>query len=292
VTRGVSTQVESRILDDAARQEADGSFVKLQCGFTHYQDSGAGPARPLVLVHGFSVPYFIWNPTFHNLASAGLRLIRYDLYGRGYSDRPKVRYDLSLFIDQLRQLLDALEIQQADLAGLSMGGPIASAFTVAFPERVRRLVLIDPSGVKPLRLGLLYRLVVLPGVSDILFHIAGTDFMLNSVASDFFDPRLVQEFRERYGVQMAFQGFNRAILSTVRNKMLGSFLATYEKLGELGTPVLVIWGEHDKTVPFEHSRVLRQLIPAAEFLTVPDCGHIPHYERPELVNPGLIQFLS
>ena len=283
---------ETRALDDSARQAAGGAFIRLAHGYTHYQSAGAPQARPAVLVHGFSVPYFIWDPTFQALASAGMHVIRYDLWGRGYSDRPRVAYDLALFVGQLGQLLDALGHHEVDLVGLSMGGPIVAAFSVAFPERARRLVLIDPSGTRPINLGVLYQLAMLPGVSDIVFGLAGTQYMLNNAASDFFDPAHVQAFRERYRVQMQFPGFQRAILSTIRHRMLGSFASTYARLGKQGTPVLLIWGEQDKTVPYEHSRILRELLPQAKFLAVPDCGHIPHYERPDLVQPRLIDFLN
>jgi len=283
---------ETTLLDDTARLTANGSFIRLAHGYTHYQAAGPERARPVVLVHGFSVPYFIWEPTFRALVDAGMRAVRYDLYGRGYSDRPRVAYDLSLFLTQLGQLLDALGHTQVDLVGLSMGGPIAAAFSVDFPHRVRKLVLIDPSGVSPIHLGILYRLAVLPGISDVIFAIAGSEYMLNNVAADFFDHTLVQVFRERYRVQMQYRGFKRAILSTVRHNMLGSFRNTYAQLGDLGMPVLLIWGENDKTISFKQSQILRGLLPQAQFLAVTDCGHIPHFERPEVVQPRLIDFLS
>ena len=289
---GAIWKAETKVLNDDARRAADGSFVMLAHGYTHYQDASVPPARPVVLVHGFSVPYFIWDPTFCILAEAGLKPLRYDLYGRGYSDRPRVPYDMALFVEQLCQLLDALGHVEVDLIGLSMGGAIASAFTVTFPDRVRKLVLIDPSGARPIDLGFLYKLAVLPGVSDLVIGIAGTECLLDSAGKGFFDPALIEAFRERYRIQMEFRGFKRAILSTVRHKMLGSFSTTYAQLGRLGTQVLLVWGENDRTVPFEHSRVLRQLLPEADLLVVPDCGHIPHYERPQIVNPRLIDFLN
>lgn len=102
-----------------------------------------------MLVHGFSVPQFIFEPTFTFLTEQGFRVLRYDLYGRGFSDRPDKRYDIDLYVGQLANLLDALEIREpVSLVGLSMGGPITATFTVRFPQRVRKLVLIDPVGAK------------------------------------------------------------------------------------------------------------------------------------------------
>src|SRR5512143_4045949 len=140
---------ETRDLDDAARAHAGGSFIRLPLGCTHYELAGPQRQRPVVLIHGFSVPYFVWDGTFAALLAAGHRPLRYDLLGRGYSDRPRVRYDLGLFVRQLAQLLDGLQIEEVDLVGLSMGGAIATGFTVQFPTRVRRLVLIDPIATEP-----------------------------------------------------------------------------------------------------------------------------------------------
>jgi pimeloyl-ACP methyl ester carboxylesterase len=283
---------EARVLDDAARLAAGGSFARLSHGFTHYEEGGAVNGRPVVLVHGFSVPYFVWDPTYGALTDAGMRTLRYDLYGRGYSDRPRVEYNLSLFVAQLGELLDTLGHTEVDLVGLSMGGPISAAFTAAFPRRVRRLVLIDPSGVTKVRLGRLYGLVAIPVVGNLIFGIVGSEYMVGKVAADFFQPRLIDEFRGRYRIQMEYPGFRRAILSTLRSGMLGSFQAVYATLGRIGTPVLVIWGQRDTTLPFQQSRTLLELVPQAELFPVADCGHIPHYERPEIVNPRLIDFLE
>jgi pimeloyl-ACP methyl ester carboxylesterase len=90
---------------------------------------------------------------------------------------------------------------------------------------------------------------------------------------------------------MQYKGFGRAILSTLRNNMLGSFTEVYKALGRMNKPVLLFWGRQDATVPFEHSDTIRELVPQAEFHALESCGHIPHYEKPDQVNPILLKFL-
>jgi len=137
---------ETSTLTDAVRQTVSGSFIRLADGVVHYELAGPPNGRAVVLVHGYSVPYYIWDPTFASLVAAGHRVLRYDLYGRGYSDRPDVVYDPELYDRQLFQLLSSLGIQEpADLMGLSMGGSIAVAFAARHPERVHTLTLIDPA---------------------------------------------------------------------------------------------------------------------------------------------------
>jgi pimeloyl-ACP methyl ester carboxylesterase len=283
---------ETQEMNADARKSAGGSFITLSNGITHYEIGGNERGEIVVLVHGFSVPYFIFDPTFDFLSQSGFRVVRYDLFGRGYSDRPQATYNIDFFVTQLLELLDALRITPpVNLISLSMGGPIASAFTVRHPERIHKLVLIDPAGAKPIALSPMLKAAKIPFLAEAVLSLVGSDFMVRSVADDFFDPALVKIFQAKYREQMQYKGFMNAILSTIRNGMLGSFLNTYEQLGNIGKPVLLFWGRNDKTVPFEHSNILRAAMPAAEFVTVEDCGHIPHYERPDAVNPILLNFL-
>src|SRR5258706_14523512 len=83
---------EKAPLGAAARSRAPGRFVALGDGMTHYDVSGPDSGQRVVLVHGFSTPYYIWDSTVAALAAAGFRVARYDEFGRGYSDRPVVDY--------------------------------------------------------------------------------------------------------------------------------------------------------------------------------------------------------
>ena len=287
---------EKKNLDDTARAAAGGSFVRLSQGCTHYELSGTpttnAVSTTVVLIHGFSVPLFIWDPTFEALTSAGRRALRYDLFGRGLSDRPHVAYGISLFVRQLADLLVALQIEHVDLIGLSMGGAIAAAFSVEFPHRVHRLALIDPVGTEPMPLNLLYKTALLPGVSELILSLLGTENIVQSLASDFYDPAQVERFRERYRAQMQFHGFKRAIVSTLRNKTVNGFPGIYRRLGQLSIPVLLLWGREDHTLPIEQSRPILDLVPRAKFHIIEGSGHIPNCEKPDVTNPILLDFLS
>jgi pimeloyl-ACP methyl ester carboxylesterase len=91
---------------------------------------------------------------------------------------------------------------------------------------------------------------------------------------------------------MQYKGFRRAILSTVRHGMLDSFIDCYQHIGKMNKPVLLFWGRQDHTVPISYSSDLRRAIPQVEFHVIENCGHIPHYEKPEQVNPILLEFLK
>src|SRR5215471_8666221 len=146
----VFADVEQSELNNATRAGLLGQFIRLGDGYTHYELGGPSGGRTVVLAAGFSVPYYIWDPTFEGLTAAGFRVLRYDYYGRGYSDRPDVRYDEDLYVRQLDQLLDAVHIASPiDLAGLSMGAAVVTSFADRFPARVRSLIYFDPSFRSP-----------------------------------------------------------------------------------------------------------------------------------------------
>jgi pimeloyl-ACP methyl ester carboxylesterase len=245
----------------------------------------------VVLVHGFSVPYFVWDPTFDALVQAGFHVLRYDLYGRGYSDRPAVTYDYDLFDRQLVELLDALDIETpVDVVGLSMGGAVSVTFTDRHPERVRRLALISPVGLpidNPLK-----KIVEVPIVGELIFGFGGGQLLISTMGDDVAGNLDLTDYIRRYKETMQYQGFLRALLSTMRAGVITNARGAFAGVGRQDTPVLLIWGTLDQTVPYGQSDEVRRLVPQAEFHPIEGAGHISHYEKAEIVNPLLVEFFS
>jgi pimeloyl-ACP methyl ester carboxylesterase len=173
-----------------------------------------------------------------------------------------------------------------------MGGPITTSFTNKYPDHVRRQVLIDPAGAEQVPLPSALKALKLPIVGELALGLFGSASMLKGIASDLFDPDTVEHFQNQFKIQMQYKGFKNAILSTMRNGMLDSFYETYACVGKLSKPTLLFWGVDDATVPFESSKLILKAMPHAEFHAIEKCGHIPHYEKPEIVNPILREFLS
>ena len=281
-------------LDAAARAAAPGDFVTLSDGVTHYQIGGgsADRATPVVLVHGFSVPFFVWDPTFAGLTAAGLPVLRYDLFGRGYSDRPRARYDIDLYDRQLVQLIRTLGLPEpVDFVGLSMGGAIAVGFADRHPALVRRLVLLDPAGL-PMPGTTGPGILKVPVLGEIVMATVGKRLMVGGLTGDFHDPAQLPELSRKYRAQMRYPGFLRALLSTIRHGPLQTMADAYERVGRDTRPVLLVWGTEDKTVPFELSETARATLPTAVFHAIHGAGHVPHLEQPDRINRLLIDFLT
>ncbi|MDQ7051298.1 MAG: alpha/beta fold hydrolase [Enterobacterales bacterium] len=137
--------IESKALTPETRQMLGGDYLKTDQGTIHYQLEGDENAELVVLVHGFGVASYLWEPTYQFLLKQGYRVLRFDLFGTGFSDRPDVSYTLELYSTQINDLLNGLAITKPiHLIGLSMGGPIVTRFTHQNPHKVHSLILQDP----------------------------------------------------------------------------------------------------------------------------------------------------
>jgi pimeloyl-ACP methyl ester carboxylesterase len=274
-------------LDANARRQAPGQFVTLSHGIVHVRIAGPEQGRPVVLVHGFSVPSYVFDKTSDDLAASGFRVIRFDLYGRGWSDRPDVDYDRRLFAEQLLELMDTLQIPKADVLGLSMGGAIVGRFVAEHPERVRSVVLVAPL-THPQDIGPM----AWPGVGEWLNRSWFLPSLAASQLGDFPHPERMAGWPERFKPQMRYDGFGRAILSTIRHTAAGSSMPDFEKVGKTGLPVLLVWGDRDTTVPYAHHVDVQRAIPQARLLSLPGIGHLAVVEDPAAVDPQIAAFLN
>ncbi len=280
---------ESAQLDAAARASASGQFVALADGVTHYEVAGPDTGRVVLLVHGFSVPSYIWDSTFVALSKAGYRVIRYDLYGRGLSDRPDAKYDGAMYDAQINGLLDSLHVQgPIDLLGLSFGGYVTAHYVSTHATRVRTLTLVDPvssSGPMP-------AMLTMPVIGPWIWQVTAVPGMADGQASDFLHPERFPKWADLYRPQMRYDGFGRALLRTRLGISATNWDSLYAAVAKTGVPVALIWGKQDQTVKFELSDVVRRNIPSVEFTPVDSSGHLPHIEQATLFNQRLFAFLA
>ena len=99
------------------------------------------------------------------------------------------------------------------------------------------------------------------------------------------------DFHARVLAQARFRGTGRALLST-RRSMPPEVVELYRRIGHSGTPVLIVWGQEDRITPFANHALAREVMPGAGFLAVDGAGHAAQYERPEVVNPAMVEFLT
>jgi pimeloyl-ACP methyl ester carboxylesterase len=279
---------ERDTLDDKARAGAGGTFARLSAGVTHYELTGPNDGRVVVLFSGATVPYYLWDSTQAALAANGVRVLRYDYYGRGFSDRPALRYDLAMYDEQITELLDALGIRApVDVAGVSMGGAIAARFADTHPDRVRTVTLVDPALGLSRETPLPLRLPVVGNYAMTL----GSSAMATGQLDDFLHPEHFPDWVSRYRVQMRYKGFRRSLLETQRGDVFKRPPASFTTLAGSTIPILVFWGKSDRTVPFSNSEAVRAAFPRAEFHAIDGAAHLPQIEQAATVDSILLRFL-
>ena len=269
--------------------DAPGQFLLLTNGPVHYQLLGPDTGPVVVLVHGFSVPSYTWEKTLPYLANRGFRVLGFDLYGRGYSARPEVKYDRSLFVSEIAELLRALDItDRVHLVGLSMGGAIVAAFAADHTDRVQSLVLLapfnSPTPIGPLKL---------PVIGELLAYSFVVPAMPGSQLEDFVEPARYPEWADRFRVQMHYAGFRRAVLATARGFIQSDPMTDFTRVGSNEINTLLLWGDSDVMFPLSQAdRVRSALGPNAEFQLIEHAGHALHYERAAAVNARITEFLQ
>ncbi len=222
-----------------------GNYIELENGYTYFeeanQDSDTGT---VVLVHGFSVPSYILETTFNSIKNKGFRVIMMDLYGRGFSDNPRLPQTDELRASQVIELLDKRDIEYASFVGLSNGGRIISKIAYLRPNIVKELFYIASSGFYEYP-DLNDRTVTMDEINDL---IKSYPEMAMGQKNDFLKPDQYPNWVNRYKVLQTF----------------------------------TFWGEFDNVVIYEDFKDrLNKVLPERKEFFISNSGHLPHLENQE-----------
>lgn len=272
-------------MSDGRRGSAPGQFVELSQGVTHYHLSGPTEGPLVVCVHGLTTPSFVWAPLVKGLTGLGFRVLVYDLYGRGFSDRPDGPQDKAFFNRQLEDLLAHLDINDPfHLIGYSMGGAIAAGYAASFPTRVRRLVLLASAGMT------LTRSPLVTFIRD--RGLAGTWLMLTAypalfrrgIRAERLITNVSSDISEGQEAQLAFQGFIPAVLASLRGILNRPMEGEHMALRRQGLPVLALWGADDDVIPASALGQLAAWNREVIHEVIEDAGHgLPYTHTDEIL---------
>jgi pimeloyl-ACP methyl ester carboxylesterase len=269
----------------------------------------AGPAngRAIVLMHGKNFGGYYWHNVAQWLAERGYRVIVPDQIGWGKSSKPDIHYSFQLLAGNTAHLLDTLGAQKVTVIGHSTGGMLAVRFALMYPDRVAQLVLEDPIGLED------YRVNIPPQTDDFLYRmeLANTDAAkIRAFYEHYFahpQPEISDPLAEvQIRVTLSGEYARWAKASALAYQMIYQQPVRYE-YGLIQPPTLLVVGEKDHTVPLashapaearakmgnfvELGRAAAKDIPHATLVVVPDCGHIPHVEKPLKFEQALLGFL-
>lgn len=251
----------------------------------HYVEVGVGPT--VILLHGLGGDVSNWAMTVPALAKQ-FHVLAIDQIGFGKSDKPLMNYRIGTMVDFLNGFYKQVGISKATLVGNSLGGWIAAAFTLAHPDKVEKLVLVDAAGYSPARAGLpkLTREQLAPLNASTLAElkqVLSLVFYNKALLTDAFIEKMFSDKLKR-GDGYTINQFTEMVLRG------DDFLDGKTKL--IKAPTLVVWGREDGLTPLAIGEAYAQDIAGAEKAYIEKCGHVPQLECAAAFNAALLKFLS
>jgi pimeloyl-ACP methyl ester carboxylesterase len=280
------------VMSDGRRGSASGQFAELSQGVTHYHLTGPAEGPLIVCVHGLTTPSIVWAPLAKRLTEDGFRVLVYDLYGRGYSDRPDGAHDKSFYNQQLDELLAFLGIDAPfHLFGYSMGGAVATGFAASYPTRVRRLVLLASAGMMTPKSPLLQIIRDRGVIGRWLMLAAYPTQFRRGIRTECEQATVPTEIEAGQLQQLNFQGFIPAVLASLRGILRAPMQGEHLALHRAGIPVLALWGSEDDLIPASAMGQLTAWNRDTLQEVIEDAGHGLPYTHSDEVHAQIAFFL-
>jgi pimeloyl-ACP methyl ester carboxylesterase len=278
----------------------------LKMAYMDVTPEGQANGQSVVLLHGKNFPGAYWKDSIRTLSQNGFRVVVPDQIGFGKSSKPNIHYSFHLMAANTKKLLDSLGIKEVAVVGHSMGGMLATRFTLMYPETATRLILEDPIGLED------YRVFVPYAPQEALY---AAELKANEES--------IRNYHRTYYVQWKPE-YDEYVKVAARQRLSGeyprlalssalTYLMIYEQpvcheFPQVKAKTLLIIGQADRTVvgkarvPKEMlpqvgqypalGKKTAKLIPHATLVEIPEVGHVPHFEAPERFHRELLSFLQ
>ena len=279
------------------RWAAEGSrYVDLPGGVhVNYLDQGNPKGPTLVLLHGFAMSTDTWTPWTKRLGR-DFHLVALDLPGFGLTRAPRDwPYSYQAMAGVVDAFAKARHLDRFSIAGSSMGGGVAWRYALNHPERVRGLILVDAAGWpqpdSPVQHNPLVRAGETPTLRPILTSLDNRSTLRRGFRDSFADPAYVDDaYVTRYAELSRAPG-RRTVWFSLLAGWKDQDFATPERLAELRTPTLILWGGKDRLVPLADGRRFVAAIPGSHLIVYPDAGHLVQEEAPSASAADVAAFL-
>jgi pimeloyl-ACP methyl ester carboxylesterase len=247
----------------------------------------------VVLLHGMNFYGEYWKGTIDVLRNAGFRVVVPDQVGFGRSTKAVIPYTLSDMAANTRKLLETLGLQKAIIVGHSMGGMVATRFGLLYPDVTEKLVLYNQIGVSDARLERP------PASIDATYkNLLNQSYDavyqgLNRYFPNGMKPEFERYVKIQYGWVLSGNWPQAAMVRALAQQMVYEDPVVYD-WAHIKVPTMEIGGEKDGASPdwAKHAKEACQTIPKCDLVLLPNLGHVPHFEAPDVFHRELLKFLK
>ncbi len=263
-------------------------FIEIDGMQVHYRDEGKG--MPFLLLHGTGASLHTWDEWTARLKD-DYRVIRLDLPAFGLTGpHPKRDYRIESYASFVNKFLDTLAIDSLYLAGNSLGGNIAWYYAAGHPDKIKKLILVDPSGyMKKSTLPWVLKLARTPILNLIIKYFTPKSLVENNLKQVYYDEsKITPALIDRYYDLTLRKGNRTAFIDRAKTDMTDHS----EMLKGIGTPTLIIWGKEDTWIPVSDGELFEANMPNAQLAVLANTGHVPMEENPQESLQAVIDFLD
>jgi pimeloyl-ACP methyl ester carboxylesterase len=243
---------------------------------TNYKIGGGG--ENFLILHGWNGSSDSWRKIIEIL-EIKYKVICPDFPGFGKTETPKIPWSLNDFVEWLKEFTEKLNLKEFFLLGHSFGGRVAIKFSIFYPEKVKKLILLNSAGIKP-EWGLKEKII----------------FQISKIGNAIFSKNHFFRFKDG-----ARNFFYRIARIKDYSKAKGVMKETMKKIVEedllpeipkIQNETLILWGEKDKIIPLKYAFLFKEKIKNSKLEILPKIGHSPHLEDPEKLAEILISNLK
>ena len=266
---------------------APSKFMALNELRIHYRDEGTGDA--IVLVHGTGASLHTWDAWAQELSQTH-RVIRLDLPAYGLTGKdPKKHYSSKDYVDLIDAFLKELDVNQFHLAGNSLGGLVSWLYASYHPDKVQKLILIDPSGFPSKKSPMVISLAKTPGINMMIRYVTPKAFIKKNLKEVYYNPDLIStQILDRYYELTLAPGNRTAFIDRAKIEREDYT----DRLGLITNPTLILWGAEDAWIPLKNAYRFEEKIATSTVVVMKETGHLPMEEKPAKSLAITLDFLS
>lgn len=231
----------------------------------------------ILILHGWGYPVSSsqWAQVKKKLEKEGYTVSVPDLPGFGATPPPRKPWTIDNYVEWVKNFCEEYNLSQIFLLGHSFGGAVAVKFSIKHPEQVKKLILIDSSGIRRKRL----KKEIQKKVAHFLNKFSFLPFYS-------FVRKIAYRTLFRHSDYLLVEG----IIKKTYLKVIGEDIS--DIFSNISVPTLLIWGEKDNITPLRHAYFMKEKIPRAELEILPDTKHNPHREAPEILTEKVLNFIK